>query len=62
MWQVRLLSRDAQESPLTREQQVGKGGVGVEFPFYVGRARPTHTSAATGNQDGTKGVRGHVTS
>ena len=40
MWQVRLLSRDAQEYPLTRKQQVGKGGIGVDLPFYIGRARP----------------------
>ena len=39
MWQVRLLSCDAQESPLTRKQQIGRGGR-EDMLFYVGRARP----------------------
>ena len=41
MSQVRLLSRDAQEAPLTRKQQVGRGGgKGVDLSSYVGKARP----------------------
>ena len=58
MWQVMLLSRDAQESPLTREQQVGKGGArsGLIVLRRQGPAPriPHPALAPTGNQDGAK--------